>query len=163
MKMIKSISILFLLLAGTCLKAQTIQKWKLKDLQSAIKNAKKPTVFNFWATYCVPCIKELPHFKDLADQYKNEGVTLILVSLDLPEAYPNKIQTFAKDHNMNSMIVFLDESDADLFCPIVDKSWSGAIPATLFINPHTHYHKFLEDEISKEKFKLELEAMLGKK
>src|SRR5438105_10833554 len=127
MKRNRFILVVLLFTISTILNAQTIQKWKLKDLEAAITNARQPTIFNFWATYCVPCMKELPHFQQLVDEYKKEGVILILVSLDLPEAYPQKIKSFIISHNIKASVAFLDEPNADDFCPVVDKSWSGAI------------------------------------
>lgn len=137
--------------------------WKLSDLKSAIKDAKEPTIINFWATFCKPCIAELPHFQQLANQYKEKGVRLIMVSLDLKEAYPTKVNSFAKKLKLTSPVVFLDESNADIFCPAVDSSWSGAIPASIFINNTTGYRKFYEEELSKEKLKAEIDFMLKPK
>jgi len=138
----------------------TIPKWKLKDLQSAIKNADKPTVFNFWATICKPCVEEIPYFQEIAKKYDSTGVRLVLVSLDLLEAYPKQIATFATKHNFTSPIKFLAETNADLFCPAVDSSWSGVIPASLFINNKTGYRKFFEEQLSKEKLEKELQLMI---
>lgn len=141
--------------------AQTITKWKVDDLKTAIQKADKPTIFNFWATFCKPCIEEMPHFQELAKKYESYGVQLILVSLDLPEAYPVKIEKFAARQRLSGLIPYLDETDADIFCPIVDKSWSGAIPASLFINHKTGYRKFYEEQLSKEKLEKEIRAMMG--
>jgi hypothetical protein len=86
---------------------------------------------------------------------------LILVSLDLPEDY-NKIKSFAEKHHINTTIVYLDETNADLFCPVVDKDWSGSIPASLFINHTANYRKFFEAKISKTKMETEVSSMLKK-
>src|SRR5689334_6549001 len=99
--------------------AQSIPKWKLNDLKAAIQNAEKPTIFNFWATFCKPCVAEIPYFQQLAKKYEKEGVQLILISLDLSEAYPKQISSFATKHKFTSPIKFLDETNADLFCPVV--------------------------------------------
>jgi thiol-disulfide isomerase/thioredoxin len=155
--------ILILLVAFNYCKAQEIQKWKLSDLKAAIKNADKPTVFNFWATFCQPCVKELPYFQELVKKYDSTGVKLILVSLDLKDAYPKKIQSFAEKHGFTSSIKYLDETNADLFCPAVDNSWSGSIPASLFINNKTGYRKFFEEELSREKFATELRNLINSK
>lgn len=138
---------------------QSVPVWKLKDLQAAIHQSKEPTIINFWATFCKPCIAELPHFQAMANQYKAQGVKLIMVSLDLKEAYPTKVASFAKKLKLTSPVVYLDESNADLFCPAVDSSWSGAIPASLFVNNATGYRKFYEEELSKEKLETEIKAM----
>lgn len=152
------LGLMFLMAIQT--KAQDIQKWKLDDLRTAITKADKPTIFNFWATFCKPCIEEIPYIQQLVKKYEAKGVTLVLVSLDLPEAYP-KIKGFAEKRKFTAPIVFLDESNADEFCPVVDESWSGAIPASLFINSKTGYRSFFEEQLTKEKVETEIKAMMG--
>jgi thiol-disulfide isomerase/thioredoxin len=141
--------------------AQTIPVWKLADLKAAMDSAEGPTIINFWATFCKPCIAELPYFQAAANQYKEKGVKLVMVSLDLKEAYPKTIAAFARGRKLTSPVVFLDESNADLFVPAVDSSWSGAIPASLFINPKRGYRYFVEEELSKAKLDAEIKKMLG--
>lgn len=143
--------------------AQPIPKWKLADLKSAIADAKEPTVFNFWATWCKPCVEEIPYFQSMVAKYKAEGVKLVLVSLDMTEAYPKKIADFAAKRKFTAPIVFLDETNADLFCPVVDSSWSGAIPASLFVNPKTGYRFFAEEQLKPEQLEDRIRAMLGRK
>lgn len=140
--------------------SQKISSWKLADLKSAMNDSKEPVIINFWATFCKPCIAELPHFQALANKYKDEGVKLILVSVDLKEAFPEKVTSFAKKLLLTSPVVFLDESNADLFCPAVDSSWSGAIPASIFIDNRTGFRKFIESELSREKLEAEIKSML---
>ena len=152
--------LLFVLCISINGQAQTITKWKLNDLQTYLKNVKQPTIINFWATFCKPCVKEIPYFQELVKKYKAKGVQLILVSLDLKEAYPNKIKSFAAQRKFTAPLYYLDETNADLFCPVVDPSWSGAIPGSLFVDNKKNYHKFFEEELSKEKFEAELKAML---
>jgi thiol-disulfide isomerase/thioredoxin len=140
--------------------AQNIPKWKIHDLKAAISNADKPTIFNFWATFCKPCVEEIPYFQQLVKKYDSAGVRLVLVSLDLSEAYPKKIASFASKHKFTSPIKFLDETNADAFCPAVDSSWSGAIPASLFVNNKTGYRKFFEEQLSRKKLEKEIQNML---
>ena len=158
---IRALFLSLMIVLATQGNTQPIPVWKLADLKAAIQNANGPTILNFWATFCKPCIAELPHFQELANQYKAEGVKLILVSLDLKEAYPQKVALFTKKLKISAPVVFLDESNADEFCPVVDSSWSGSIPATLFINSKTGYRKFYEEEVSKEKLEGEIKAMLS--
>ncbi len=143
--------------------AQTIEKWKIADLEAAIKNAEGPVVFNFWATFCKPCLEEMPYFQQIAKKYEKDGVKLILVNLDMPSAYPQKITDFAGKRKIVAPIKYLDESDADVFCPRVDENWSGSIPATLFINNKTGYRRFYEDQLSKEEFEQEVLALMSPK
>src|SRR5215207_11174887 len=145
MKTILLSFIISFLFSASCVSAQDIPKWKLNDLKAAIKNADKPTVFNFWATFCKPCIEEIPYFQQLVKKYDSAGVRLVLVSLDLSETYPKKIRTFANRFKFTAPITYLDETNADLFCPAVDQSWSGALPASLFVNNKMGYRKFFEE------------------
>ncbi len=164
MKQINKIILLFVFAFSlTSANAQEIKKWKVQDLEAAIKNADKPTIINFWATFCKPCIEELPYFQATAKKYHGAGVRLILVSLDLPQAYPKKISAFAAKNKIKAPIVFLDETNADLFCPRVDPNWSGAIPASLFVNNKTGYKKFFEDQLSKEQVEKEIISMINSK
>jgi thiol-disulfide isomerase/thioredoxin len=141
--------------------AQELPVWKAADLKAAIDSAKGPVIINFWATFCKPCIAEMPHFQSLASQFKARGIKLVFVSLDLKEAYPKSIRSFLKKRNITAPVVFLDEQNADLFVPLVDSTWSGAIPASLFINPERGYRHFVEDEVSREKLEAEIRKMLG--
>jgi len=109
-------------------------------------------VVSFWATFCKPCVAEIPSFIKASKRYSSKEVSLLLVSLDLPSAYPKKISRFAKAKNFNTNLAWLNETDADYFCPKVDKSWTGSIPATLVVNKRTGYRKFTEGEITGAEF-----------
>ena len=153
-------SIAFFFLVSNTLSAQEITKWKLADLQAAIKDADQPTVINFWATFCKPCIEEIPYFQQIVKKYDSAGVKLILVSLDMKELYPARIKSFAAKRKFTAPIKFLDETNADLFCPAVDENWSGAIPASLFINNKTGHRKFFEEQLTREQVDKEIRDMI---
>ena len=131
----------------------TIPKWKITDVEKYMSSGKDEVlVINFWATFCKPCVAEIPSFIEVTNKYKDKNVQLLLVSLDLPSFYPKKIADFARKHSFTSNIVWLDETNADYFCPKIDTKWSGSIPATLILNPKTGFRKFFEEEIEKDVF-----------
>jgi thiol-disulfide isomerase/thioredoxin len=141
--------------------SQSIPKWKIEELEEYITKSETPVVVSFWATYCVPCIKEIPYFQEVVAQYKEKEVKLLLVSLDFEESYPDKVSSFAIKRKFTSPIVWLDETNADYFCPKVDSKWSGVMPATLFINNKKGVRNFFEEEIPREKFETELKKIIN--
>lgn len=140
--------------------SQKINKIKVIELDKIIKETQEPFIVNFWATYCIPCIEEIPYFEELS---RKHGVKLLLVSLDLESFYPKKIKSFAAKQKYQSPISWLDEYDADYFCPIVDPIWSGAIPASLFLNNETGFRKFIEEQVTKDELERIILAMKGNK
>jgi thiol-disulfide isomerase/thioredoxin len=160
-KTIRITAFIAALAIGLTTKAQQIPAWKASDLKTAIDTATVPTIFNFWATFCRPCIAELPTFQAAANQYKSKGLRLVMVSLDVKQAFPKAVSAFVKKRRLTSPVVFLDEASPDVFVPLVESTWSGSIPASLFINGSRNYRRFIEDELSRGKLYKEIRKMLG--
>lgn len=159
--MIKTFSIALIFFLTIDLSAQNIKRIKISNLEKIIADSKSPLIVNFWATFCIPCIEEIPYFQKLVKKYKKDSVKLLLVSLDMEEDYA-KVKPFAVKRKFTAPIVWMDETNADYFCPKVDSSWSGAIPATLFVNNKKGYRKFYEEQIPEAKLEKEIMAILGK-
>lgn len=159
------VTLLFFILLQGVASAQDLPRWKVTDIEKYIlEQHDKVLVINFWATFCKPCVAEIPHFISITDKRKSDSVRLLLVSLDLPSYFPKKIQSFAKKYRLDAPLAWLDETNADYFCPKIDPSWSGSIPATLFINSSKGYRHFVEDELDAEHFEEELNnAIQGKR
>src|SRR5215510_9301400 len=119
------------------LSAQELRKIKAVELEQIIKDSRHPLIINFWATWCQPCVEEIPYFLDEVKKHRNDSLTILLVSLDFKEAFPTAIEKFMDKRKFKAPAAWLDETNADYFCPKVDPKWSGAIPATLFINNTT--------------------------
>jgi len=125
---------------------QNLEVIKFDDLDKMLKTqTPNNTVYNFWATWCGPCIKELPQFEALGEKYKNEGLEVILISLDFEDS-KNKVQNFITKKKLKSKVYLLDETDYNTFINKVDPNWSGAIPATIFINGRSKKRTFYEQE-----------------
>jgi len=141
---------------------QKIAKLKIEDVVKLFSvNNDTVYVVSFWATFCKPCNEEIPDFIRLADKYKNQKVKLLLVSLDLPSYVAVRLPEFIKQHKYKTNHVWLNETDADRFCPMIDAKWSGAIPATIIVNNKTGYRKFFEDQVSAEDFEASLKVAIG--
>jgi len=129
--------ILFLVLLSTAVQAQTISQIKLKELQKVLTTkTDRIQVINFWATWCAPCVKEIPLFEKLKQD--NGGVDITLVSMDFDlDPDPAKVERFVTRKNLKNKVVILAETDPNSWIDKIDKNWSGALPATLIINTQT--------------------------
>lgn len=141
-------------------KGSGIEKIKITDLESYIAHSDHPLIINFWASFCVPCVKEIPYFQTTVDQYKDQKVELLLVSLDLPSWYPSRIADFAQKSGIKARILWLNETDADYFCPKVDPRWSGGIPSSLFVNNANNYRRFFDRQLTEPQVSLEIKKMI---
>ncbi len=124
-------------------------------------NKKDDTIYviNFWATWCVPCVKELPYFEKLGEEYKDKNVELLLVSLDFPHVYESKLKPFIKQKQLKSKVIALDDTDMNSWIPKVNKDWSGAIPATVIYRNDSR--KFFEGSFTYEELETEVKHFLN--
>ena len=98
------------------------------------KKDNKLYVINFWATWCSPCVMELPDFMEVNKIYHNNPkFKMILVSLDLAKEAETIVQPFLVKNKMNVEVYLLDDNKRmNQWIPAIDSKWSGAIPATVF-------------------------------
>ena len=90
-------------------------------------------VINFWATWCKPCVAELPYFEELNEVYEGKKVKVILVSLDFKRQIKKQLLPFLKRNQLASeVMVLVDNSTA--WRKEISPDWGGAIPATLIYN-----------------------------
>lgn len=112
-------------------------------------------VINFWATWCKPCVKELPYFEALTEAHQGDKVKVVLASLDFPKQLESKLVPFVKENKLQSTVVVLLDGKYNDWIDKVSTEWSGAIPVTLFVQGEkTH---FLGTSVESTK---ELEAIL---
>jgi thiol-disulfide isomerase/thioredoxin len=112
--MMKMFLIIGTLFFSVIINAQEIKKIQITELEQTIKESEKPLIVNFWATYCVPCIEEMPYFLELSKKYE---VELLLVSLDLQDFYPDKIKKFAAKINLQHPLRGLMNTMPIIFAP----------------------------------------------
>ncbi len=105
-------------------------------------------VINFWATWCSPCVKEIDFFEEVHSSFHDSKVKVILVSLDFPNQVERRLIPFLEDKEITAQVMLMTDLDYNSWIERVDKSWSGAIPATLIFNRERRV--FLEQELTRD-------------
>jgi thiol-disulfide isomerase/thioredoxin len=154
MKLYTLIAFVFLLSSGT-------HRTKIPPVRASVnydqlkeiieKNDDKLYVVNFWATWCRPCIEELPHFLEVSSAYENQApFQMILVSLDKAELLETDVAQMITKLNIDNDVYLLDDNKRmNYWISAVDSTWSGAIPATVFYKNGQKLH-FTEGQLTKE-------------
>ena len=179
----KTILALLIIAFPFILKAQTVKIVSLSELKTYYEVRNDTTyVVNFWATWCRPCLEELPLFEQINSYYTDKkeagkrddkvppsgrtmssghrasiaegrgAVSVLLVSLDFPEQV-SKLKKFLTKNKIRSKVVLLDEPDENTWIPQINEKWTGSIPATLIINNAKNYTFFHEGKITLEELK----------
>ncbi|QEH41096.1 TlpA family protein disulfide reductase [Chitinophaga sp. XS-30] len=140
--------------------SQEVTRVPVSGLDALLRHPDTALVVNLWATWCAPCVKEIPHFEKQAKALKGQQVKFIFLSLDMEDAYPKKIQQFIRRRQLDSPVFWLDEQNANKYARTIHPRWQGSIPATIFINTAKGYRKFVEGEISEARLKKEISSMM---
>lgn len=143
-----SVLMFFVLFIGS-VKAQSVKLLNINQLEDRINNGGDTVyVVNFWATWCAPCIAELPYFEKLQSVYKDQPLKVLLVSLDFKSKLDKVVNPFVRNKKLNNEVYLLNEPNAQEYIDRVSKDWSGAIPATLVYNKKKNIRKFYEKEFT---------------
>ena len=135
---------------------KTVTYNELKPLLE--KEDGKTYIINFWATWCAPCVKELPYFEKIKEEYADNNVEVLLVSLDFPKQVEKKLIPFINKKKLQSEVILLDDVNEDIWIKAIDESWSGAIPATIIYNNNNR--KFYEQSFDYETLENELKTFI---
>ena len=146
---------LYFSLLGICLGGSAVGQTprvplvKLPHLQKYLSSTSDTTyVLNFWATWCQPCVEELPSFEALQKQYAGKPVKVVLVSMDFAKDLEKRVIPFVTRNKLKSTVFLLDEPDQNAWIDLVDPSWGGAIPATLILNNARKQRFFIEKPLT---------------
>jgi len=142
---LSAVALLVIGVGSSC--AQTAEIKKLAELQKEIASrSDKILVFNFWATWCAPCIAELPEFEKVNKSDSAVKITLVSMDIDLnPD--PQNVYKFINRKKLESRVIILDAINPNEWIDTIDKNWSGALPATLIINTRTGVRRFVNQAL----------------
>ena len=139
---------LLLLFAFQTNNVSSLPTTTLDELYQRFEHGSDTTyIVNMWATWCKPCVAELPHFDKLSKDVVGKPVKIILVCLDDIQT-SDKVATFLTKKGIVSEVVLLDESKPHEWIDRVSEKWSGSIPATLMVNRGANKREFYEQAFS---------------
>jgi len=145
----KIVFAIIIILGGNRCTAQQPQIIKWSTLQEILDNKVDSTfVVNFWATWCKPCVTELPYFIETEKRMAEQLVKFYYISLDFKRDFSTRLLPFLQNENITSAVYLLDEPDYNSWINKVDSNWGGAIPATLIFNNSKGIHDFYEKEFA---------------
>ncbi len=126
------ITVGILLLISITAHSQNVKLISVESLDELIaQGSDQVRVYNFWASWCGPCVKEMPYFEAVN---KSQSAEVVFISLDFPEDM-NKAQRLISKKGIQSKTYLLNSTNYDEYIPKINEAWSGAIPATLFVSP----------------------------
>ncbi|MGK6351357.1 TlpA disulfide reductase family protein [Parapedobacter sp. DT-150] len=122
----------------------------LDGLEKRLDNGGDTTfIINLWATWCAPCVAEMPHFEQLQRNHQSKPLRVLFVSLDAKQDH-DAVLHFVGTKGLKNEVLLLDEKNEQAFIPQISPEWSGAIPATLFVNTEKDIRIFKEQEFDYE-------------
>lgn len=154
-------NIIILLLFSTVTAFSQVKTVKLDALTSLLNNdADSVYVINFWATWCKPCIEELPYFEEANSAFSKKNVRVILVSLDSPLELDRVLLPFVKKKDLKSEILLLDEQNPNEWIDKIEPEWTGSLPATIILRNRIKKRVFLEKQLEKEELFTTIQSMM---
>jgi len=157
----KAILLFVILSFSFCVQAQSIRSFSATQLIKYTSAKDTLYIINFWATWCLPCVQELPEFNALNRRYLNRNVKVILVSMDFKEDYPYKLARFIERKGLTPEVVWLSDTNPNEFIPKIDSRWEGSIPATIIVHPGKGYKKFIEGQVDERQISSIVDKMLA--
>ncbi len=134
-KLIRKIFVFALLLSAFLPLTAQIPVMNFDEFEPNLRKANDTTyVINFWATWCKPCVDELPAFEELNRNYADKPVKVLLVSLDFARNLESRVIPFVANNNLKSDIILLNDPKSHQWIDKVNPEWSGSIPATIIYN-----------------------------
>lgn len=136
------------------LQGQEIEKIGIPELEKILAGTENQLhVVNFWATWCPPCVTELPYFEKLSKEYRDKGVKFILISLDFPSQIDSKLIPFLKRNKITADVRVMTNIDYNSWIDKVDTSWQGNIPVTLIFNNEKKIKYFHPSELTEKELR----------
>ena len=159
----KYILLLYILIFGTfILSGQDLERIDIHELEQILTDQEdKVHVINFWATWCGPCVTEIPHFQEVAKDYNEENVNFKLISLDFPSQVDSRLIPFLEDNDIQLDVYLMINLDYNAWVTKVDREWKGNLPATIIYNHAEGKRIFIPRVMNEKEIKENIEQIIN--
>lgn len=119
--------------------ASFVRELDLEGLKKLLKPGEgkdaRPTLINFWATWCEPCKEEFPDLISIDADYQKRGLKMVFISLDDPTDIKTTVPQFLREMRAEKLASFLlNVTDPEPAIRMVDVEWHGQLPATFLFD-----------------------------
>jgi len=143
--------LMLLLIPNKNIQSQTVEVFDFNGFEKHVEQqTSQILVINFWATWCRPCVKEMPVFQKITNDYNHDTVKVILVSLDFVNHLEDRVIPFIRNREIQSEVVLLDDTDYNSWIDKIDTNWQGEIPFTWVKDNRNNMNFFHYGEITIE-------------
>ncbi|MEQ8733302.1 MAG: TlpA disulfide reductase family protein [Rhodospirillaceae bacterium] len=143
-----------LFLAGTALASDPVEKVSPADLEAILAQEQgNVVVLNLWATWCAPCLVEIPDLQKLEADLKDSNVSLIGISVDEPQFSTDHISDMRDRRFPGFRTYARDNRDVDYLVSVIDPAWNEVVPTTYIIDRSGAVHTRIQGKKSLEEFK----------
>lgn len=125
------------------------------------KTRGKVTVLNFWATWCLPCVQEMPDFVTLYNESDLESFALVSLSIDDVAEVSGAIPEFQRTHKMPFPIYVLNERNDEALLKAVRGKFNGMIPTTFIYDKSGALVKMVEGSVTLAELRELLKPLLA--
>ena len=150
-------------LPETLLNPTQVEAISIDDFHRVLESHQgKVIVINFWATWCIPCVQELPELNELQKRFRDKGLMVIAVSLDDQDKLEDSVRSFFAKRAPDLISYLSTEEEPSDFVGSLDPEWLGALPSTYFLNGSGEVKKGATGRLSYQRFEELVTEMLAK-
>lgn len=120
----------------------------------------KVLVVNFWATWCVPCLREVPDLLKLEAEFASRGVKLLGVAVDDPSPGATQVEQFRKKYFPTFLTYARIGPEMDELASVIDPAWNEVVPTTYILDRRGKPLARIQGKKSLEEFRLALQKAL---
>jgi thiol-disulfide isomerase/thioredoxin len=143
------------------LNPKTVEPITTDEFRALLKRLQGNVVLvNLWATWCIPCIREFPDLSKLQEQYKEQGLKVIGVSLDEPDILDSKVKPFVKERSPSFATYHSQEPEPEKFVSHLDPGFNGIIPTTYVLDRQGHLKATLMGRKTYDEFESVIRPLL---